>query len=180
VNANFPTARAFVWQRGLDSPQDGFHTTVGDAGLGTNGGVTQATWDSAVQSGIVTGALSTATTTQLSHVLQIKFWGVLCDELPHGVDLLYFNGLMMTGAFPHLMQQCLGFMGADVDGWIGPESLKVIRSRDPETFIDAVSGCHYQYLTTLAGWATFGNGWTNRLKLAQTAARAMADAAPIA
>lgn len=180
MNDNFSSALAFIWQKGLDDPSDGPHSTVGDAGGLTVGGVTQATWNSAVTAGIVVGVLGKASTPQLRLVLQAKFWGSLCDALPHGIDLLYFNGIVMSGHFPRLVQQCCGFMGDDVDGWIGPESLKTIRSREPETFIDAVSGAHYQYLTTLAGWAEFGGGWTHRLKLAQTAARALADAAPIA
>jgi lysozyme family protein len=180
MTGNFSSALAFVWQAGLDDPNDKFHISPHDPGMGTNSGVTQATWDNAVTAGLVVGTLDKATIAQLGHVLQTKFWGTLCDELPHGIDLLYFNGIVMSEHFPRLVQQCCGFMGADVDGAIGPVTKTVIRSRDPETFIDAVSGAHYQYLTTLAGWATFGNGWTKRLKLARAAARAMADAAPIA
>ncbi len=164
----------------FDSPLQGYHVTPHDPGGGTLGGVTEATWKGAVTAGIVKGALKDASIPQLSAVLRIKFWGITCDALPHGVDLLYFNGVMMTGRFPKLFQQCLGFMGDDIDGWIGPQSLVKTRARDPQTMIDAVSGAHAAYLATLDGWSHFGNGWTIRLKAAQAAALAMADAAPIA
>lgn len=181
MTGNFAAALAFIWQAGLDSPHDGPHTSAHDPGGLTNGGVTHETWDNAVAARIVVGALDKATIAQLSLVLQTKFWGALCDQLPHGIDLLYFNGIVMSSHFPRIVQQCCGFMGEkNVDGWIGPVTLKVIRAREPETFIDAVSGSHYQYLTTLAIWKLNEGGWTHRLKLAQTAARALADAAPIA
>jgi lysozyme family protein len=177
---NFPVALAFVWRAGFDDPADGYHATPGDPGGGTFGGVIEATWADAIKAGIVGGTLAKASTAQLSAVLKTKFWGVTCDSLPDGVDLLMFNGRMMSGHFPWLYQQCCGFMGEDVDGWIGPETLKTSRSRDPETLIDAVSGVHFAYLRGLPTWAEFGGGWTTRLEAAQTTARAMADAAPIA
>jgi len=97
-----------------------------------------------------------------------------------GVDLLFFNGRMMTGRFPFLFQQCLGFMGEEVDGLIGPKTLAKVRSRDPETLIDAISGAHAAYLATLPTWQEFGRGWTLRLKAAQVLAITLADAAPVA
>lgn len=178
MNENFNASLALVWRAGFDSPLDGYHVTPGDSGGGTNGGVIQATWDSAVSAGIVRGALGVATVSQLTAVLKAKFWGTTCDALPHGIDLLYFNGLVMSGGYPKLLQQCLGFMAADVDGWIGPVSLRAMRARDPETLIDALSGAHYAYLTRLPAFAEFGDGWTIRLKAAQAAGHALA--APIA
>lgn len=178
---NYDASLAFVWRKGFDSPSDGFHITPGDPGGATKGGVIQTSWASAVRSGIVSGTLADATNEQLSAVLKIGFWGSVCDALPYGLDLLLFNGRMLTGHFPWLFQRCLGFMGDDdVDGWIGPESLKVTRSRDPETLIDAICGTHYAYLAALPTWPRFGGGWTTRLKAVQAAGRAMADAAPIA
>jgi lysozyme family protein len=178
--ANYPASLAFVWRKGFDSPDDGFHVTPGDPGGGTKGGVIRVTWDSAVRVGIVKGSLAAATNDQLSAVLETAFWGPTCDALPDGLDLLLFNGRMMSGRFPRLFQQCLGFTAEDVDGWIGPESLKVARSREPETLIDAISGAHYAYLAGLAEWSEFGAGWTTRLKAVQAAAIALADAAPVA
>lgn len=180
MNENFNAGLALVWRPGFDSPLDGYHVTVGDSGGATNGGVIQATWDSAVTAGIARGKLEVATISQLTAVLRIKFWGITCDALPHGLDLMFFNGRMMTGAYPKLLQQCLGFMGdTDVDGWVGPASLRAVRARDAETLIDAVSGVHHAYLTRLPAFAEFGAGWTIRLRAAQAAAHMLA-AAPIA
>lgn len=176
MKENFHAALAFVWGPGFDDPGDGFHVTPNDPGGGTKGGVIQATWDHATMLHIVTGTLSQATNDQLSDVLLEMFWGPACDALPSGIDLLLFNGRMMSGYFPKLFQQCLGMMGHDVDGLIGPATLEAANASDAMTLINAVSGTHYAYLTTLRGWAADGRGWTTRLRAAQTTACALAAA----
>jgi lysozyme family protein len=178
---NFPTALSFVWRKGFDDPADGYHVTPGDPGGGTFGGVIEATWDVAVADGIVHGALKDASQTQLSAVLDMKFWGQACDALPAGLDLLLFNGRMMTGRFPWLFQQALGFIGPQaVDGSIGPVSLAAAGACQPQTFINAVCGAHAAYLAELPIWTRFGAGWTTRIKAARTAALALADATTVA
>jgi len=179
TTTNFSVGLNFVWLPQYDSPDQGFHVTPGDPGGGTFGGVIQSTWNNAVNAGLVTGALSGASRAQLSTILQTDFWGVICNALPAGLDLLYFNGIMMTGRFPELFQQCLGFMGEDVDGWIGPESLAKVATCQPATLINAISGVHAAYLAGLSTWAEFGNGWTTRLKAAQAAALSLAVPPPV-
>jgi lysozyme family protein len=175
--SNFQQSLDFVWAPGRDSPQDGPHTTTGDAGGATFGGVIQASWNDAVASGLVHGPLSEASRAQLSTVLRANFWGDACDALPPGLDLLLFNGRMMTGRFTQLFQQALGFMGPDeVDGCIGPVSLRAASLCDAATLINAVSGAHHAYLAGLPAWVEFGRGWTARLCAAQVLARAMAEA----
>ncbi len=169
--ANFPAALGFVWGPGRDDPADGYHVTPGDAGLGTRAGVTEATWAAAaVDRGIVSGSLQDASQAQLAAVLHAEYWGGACDALPPGVDLLLFNGRMMSGHYPALFQQCLGFLGVDVDGLIGPASLAAASSCEPVTLIDALTGVHHAYLRGLEAWPLFGRGWTTRLR----AARALA------
>jgi lysozyme family protein len=177
---NFQTALAFVWRAGFDSPRDGYHVTPGDPGGGTKGGVIEATWQDAVRAGLVHGPLKDASDVQLSAVLKAKCWGEVCDGLPHGLDMLMMNGRMMSGHFPKLFQSCLGCMGGEVDGWIGPRSQKLALSREPETLIDAISGVHYAYLAGLDTWPRFGAGWATRLQAAQSAALALIDGTPIA
>lgn len=167
---NYPAALAFVWQPQFDSPSQGYHATPGDPGGGTYGGVIEQTWAHARAAGIVTGSLMGASQDQLSTVLRSLFWGSVCDELPAGVDLLMFNGRMMSGGFPRLFQQSLGLMGSDVDGWIGPDTLAAASGVHVPTFVNAVTGAHAAYLAALPTWGEFGNGWAARLKEAQAAA----------
>ena len=178
---NYAASLAFVWGPGRDSPNDGPHTTVGDPGGLTNGGITQATWAGAVRTGIVPpGRLANATDDQLSAILRTAYWSPLCDALPPGLDLLTFNGRVMTGRYTAIVQQCLGFMGTDCDNWIGPVSLAAIVAADASTLIRAVSGSHVAYLAELPTFRQFGNGWTTRITAAMAAALALAKPLAVA
>jgi hypothetical protein len=66
--------------------------------------VTEATWARAVRDGIVSGNLRDATNDQLAAVVRNSCWGAACDALPVRLDLLPFNGRMMTGQYARLMQ----------------------------------------------------------------------------
>lgn len=167
---NFSAALAFVWQPQYDSPKQGYHVTPGDPGGGTFGGIIEATWAAAAHDGLVHGLLKNASTAQLSLVMQKRFWEPVCEKLPPGIDLLVFNGTMMSGRFAELFQQCLGLTGDDVDGWIGKFTQAVAANCDPATLIRAVHGTHYAYLESLPTWGLFGNGWSGRLLAARDAA----------
>ncbi len=173
ASANFPDALTFVWQKGFDDPDDGYHVTPGDEGGGTYAGVIEATWATALVRGEVTGLLKNATRTQLSTVLRNDFWGSACDALSPGLDLLLFNGRMMSGMYPKIFQLGLGFIGDDVDGFVGPMTLAAAAKIDPTTFIHALTGMHYGYLAGLSSWKEFEGGWTHRLVAARTEALGM-------
>lgn len=175
VASNFSAALAFVWAPGRDSPKDGYHSSVGDPGGGTFGGIIETTWANAMQDGLVAGSLKNASITQLSLVIKRKFWDQYCAELPKGLDLLVFNGIFMSGRFPELLQQCLGFTDGDVDGSIGKFTKGAIADSDPETLIKAIHGVHDYYLRTLQTWGRFGAGWEKRLEAARDAALALAE-----
>jgi lysozyme family protein len=167
---NFEPALAFVWLPGYDDPADGYHTTTGDMGGGTLGGVIEATWAKALNQGIVEGLLANASPAQLEAVLKADFWGPACDALPPGLDLALFNGRMMSGFYGHLFQQALGFTGLDVDGIIGQQTVAAAKARDPVSLLWTLTGVHYAYLTGLVGWDEFGRGWTKRLLAARSVA----------
>lgn len=177
MNTNFSAGLAFVWRPGFDNPADGYHVTPGDAGGGTYGGVIEATWASAEARGLVTGLLRNASRDQLAAILRDEFWGPECDALATGIDFLLFNGRMMSGGYPRIFQSCLGFIGDDVDGLIGPMTLSVATSAAPATFANALTGAHYQYLSALFAWPEFKNGWTARLQAARSTALGMIRAA---
>lgn len=177
ASSNFPAALALAWRPGFDSPRDGYHVTPGDAGGGTKAGVIEATWARAVERGLAHGALRDASDEQLSAVLRDACWGPACDALPGGLDLLLFNGRMMTGRYPHLFQQGLGLLGIQVDGAIGPVTLGRASGCHGETLIHALSGIHCAYLMNLAGWPMFGHGWLVRILAARDAALEMVGCA---
>jgi lysozyme family protein len=107
-------------------------------------------------------------------VLRDEFWGAACDALPPGLDLMLFNGRMMSGGFPAIFQQCLGLVGDDVDDDFGRESLAAVAGRHAPTLIQALYGNHYAYLKRLSSWPEFKGGWTKRLNAVLPAALALA------
>lgn len=158
---------AFVWQRGYDSPLDGYHVTPGDAGGGTLGGVTEATWTTAQRRGQAPMAvdLRNATAEQLSVVLMNEFWGGACDALPAGLDLLVFNGRMMSGEYLRLFQDVVG---VTPDGDIGPETLAAAQRVDLPAAVLGLTVLHLFYLSKLGdSWTEFHNGWIKRVLVAQ-------------
>jgi lysozyme family protein len=171
--SNFQTALDFVWRPGFDSPLDGYHVTPGDTGGGTKAGVIEATWADAVRQGLVTGSLRNASNDQLALILRANFWGLACDELPGGIDFMLFNGRMMSGHYPKLLQQALGFIGNDVDGDIGPQTLKSFTGLDARTLIGSLHGAHIAYCESLASWPRFQGGWTARLVQARAVAESL-------
>lgn len=172
--SNFPRFLSLVWPADgdFDSPKQGYHVTPGDLGGGTFGGITEATWAGAKARGWAAGTLRTATEAQLADVLQAVCWGPVCNNLASGLDILVANGRMMSGEYPQLFQQALGFVGYDVDGEIGPDTIGTAHSRDPVTLINALHGVHYAYLCRLPGWSEFGAGWARRLVAAHSIALA--------
>jgi lysozyme family protein len=171
--ANFQPSLNFVWQRGYDSPLDGYHVTPDDSGGGTKGGVIQTTWSNAVRQGIVAGNLVKATNGQLSLVLQENFWGTACNALPDGIDFLLFNGRMMSGRYPLIFQEMLGFAGDALDGHIGPITIAKAKTKDPHQLVDRLCAAHLAYCQDLPAWSEFHNGWSKRLTAAHLLATSM-------
>ena len=172
MKENFSAFLALVWPADgdFDSPLGGYHVTPGDPGGGTKGGVIEATWALYVARGVVTGTLQDATDPQLEAVLRADAWGSVGDALPGGLDVLIANGRMMTGHYAAIVEQCLGWTGADVNNSIGPNDMKRLGGSDTRTLIEALHGNHYRYLASLTTWGEFGDGWTRRLVAARDVA----------
>jgi len=171
MQENFQNFLNLVWPADgdFDSPKSGYQITPGDPGGGTKGGVIEATWNQYVTNGLVSGSLQNATDSQLETVLHADVWGTVGDNLPSGLDVLVANGRMMTGRYGEILQQCLGFIGSDVDNDIGPITLSAAELAEPETLISALHGNHWRYLSGLSTWSLFGHGWTRRLIAAREA-----------
>jgi lysozyme family protein len=178
VEQNFGAFISFVWPKNgdFDSPLQGYHVTPGDPGGGTKGGVIETTWAHYLGTGLVTGALSAASDAQLELVLKAAAWGSVCDALPSGLDLMVANGRMMSGYYPEIFQQTLGFTGKAVDGSLGPITLARAKAVPLAATITSLAANHEKYLQRLSTWTEFGKGWTRRIEACKTASLALAAA----
>ncbi len=166
MEQNFDAFISLVWPENgdYDSPKQGYHVTPGDSGGGTYGGVIEATWSHYVAVGLVRGTLRGASEADLRAVLRVAAWGSVCDQLPTGLDVLVANGRMMTGHYGALLQQSLGLVGDDVDGDLGPYTIKAANDFPSVAgLMLSLNGAHYAYLKGLSSWPEFGKGWARRL-----------------
>ena len=163
----FEPALNFVWGPSRDGQAKdsapGEHFT-------TKWGVTQMTWDMAVDHGIVSGDLDDATQADCATVLHVFFWNALNgDNLPPGVDLMVFNDAMVCGA-GHAARLLQRIIGTVVDGMIGRNTIDAVNSFGDRKLIDSLTIADEEYFAALKNAPMFLAGWDRREKDAQAAA----------
>ena len=168
----FKDALAFAWRPENDGQS--YHTDAGDPGGGTAWGVTEGTWATAVQHGLVSGTLATAGKGDLATVLRVMFWNaVRGDALPAGVDTLTFDMAMLAGPgrATKLLQRALG---VDQDGLIGPLTLLAVHGQPAKTLITQMAAADDGFFEGLMTFRLFGRGWERRIADAQRLALILA------
>lgn len=104
------------------------------------------------------------------------YWNRMrCDSLAPGLDLMVFDQGVNAGPARsvQLLQQALGFTGADVDGCVGPQTLGAAASADTATLIPHLANLQGAYYRSLAEFGVFGAGWLARVDRRRRAAMAM-------
>jgi lysozyme family protein len=148
-----------------------------DPGGATNLGITLATYrcwdhDPALGPGDVE-ALSRQTAAAIYHAL---YWNALCGHsLPPGVDLTTFDFGVNTGTrrSAKLLQRAVGFAGDEVDGVIGPETLRAVLAADATRLVQDLAVRQADFYRDLAQFDRFGQGWLARTARRKEAALAL-------
>lgn len=172
---DFDTSLDFIWGPSRDGQPD--DSAPGET-FRTSYGVTASTWAYAVDHGIVTGNIEDATRDQCGAIFRAFYWNAMhCSSLPAGVDLLLFEQATLggTGIVVRIMQ---GIIGAEADGVVGPETLRLAGSHNVRDMIDRQVQTFLVHLSTLGNWQTFQRGWTNREVAAKAAAYKLARITP--
>jgi lysozyme family protein len=146
-----------------------------DPGGRTSRGITQREWDAWVKAhpGLPSDVFQ-APQDQVLAIYKAKYWDVLsCDDLPAGIDYAVFDYGVLSGVgrAARILQ---GFVGAAVDGEIGPETIAATAKADPTTLINQICDERLAFLQSLPTFPTFGKGWTNRVESVRAASLAMA------
>ncbi len=156
----FPEALKFI----LDPSRDG-HASDSAPGekFRTSWGITQMTWDEAVQLRIVDSKpLEQMTQQDMVTVYRKLYWNRLgCPKMNPGVALMVFNDgcLAGTGEAARLLQRVVG---AEPDGVVGAETLQHVRDKPPKDVIGSLKLADEEFLRSLASAPKFINGWTRR------------------
>ena len=168
----FDTAVAFIWGPDRDGQQD---DSAPGEGFRTSFGITEMTWNDAVNQGIVSGDFATATRDQFLTIYRVRYWNALgCDHVNPGVALVLFNDgtLTGTGHVARLLQRCVG---TTEDGVVGPHTEAAANAMARADLINALIAADETYLASLANAPQFINGWTRREESCRTAALAEAN-----
>ena len=158
MDSNFKLALKLVLKH-----EGGFVNHPKDPGGATNKGVTLATFRRFVNPNGTVEDLKKLTDAQAGVVYRRQYWdAVLGAELPSGVDYAVFDYAVNSGP-GKAIRELQAVVGADVDGRIGPATLKAVRARKPILLVNALCDRRLAFLRRLPTWPTFGKGWTSRV-----------------
>jgi lysozyme family protein len=85
------------------------------------------------------------------------------DELPSGVDFATLDFAINSGPkrAGEFLQRVVGVN--NVDGWIGPATVKTVAAMPARDVIDQLCDQRLAYLKRLSTWPTYGRGWLRRV-----------------
>lgn len=154
---------------------DGFsNDSAPGESFATRYGITQMTWDWAVQQGVVPNIpLDQGDVVQFTNIRKVMFWNsVHGSQLPPGVNLMVYNDSVLTGAghAVRLLQRCVGVPD---DGAIGPYTLSRVAGWRPGDLIDTLAKADTVYLSSLAKAPLYLRGWLRRESVMTVDAHAM-------
>lgn len=165
--ANWPSSLALLLKS-----EGGNDDDPSDHGGRTSRGVTQREYDAWRKlQGKTTRDVWTANDDEIASIYHSQYWLPLCDQLPSGVDYLYFDMAVNAGPYRAsvLLQRALGVTD---DGRIGPITLEAIKNANAQVLIASYSKAKSDFYRSLHQ-PKFLKGWLNRVSTVQTNATKM-------
>lgn len=135
--------------------EGGYVFHVKDPGGETNFGISKRSYP--------TLNIKNLTREQAKEIYRRDYWNVVkCDLLPHYLRLMAFDSAVNQGP-----QRAIGLLqaalGVSVDGALGVETLKAANNANPEKLLKAYARVRLNRYCDDRNFATFGEGWTQRL-----------------
>ena len=99
-------------------------------------------------------------------IAKSEYWdAVRADALPDAIRFDVFDTCYHSGPDRaiRLLQQALGFIGTDVDGIFGRNTLARVQEADPKELDKKFNGYRLRFLASLGTWPSFGRGWARRI-----------------
>lgn len=91
------------------------------------------------------------------------YWdAVRADELPPALRYATFDAAVNSGT-TQAVKWLQRAVGAVDDGRIGPETLRMANSANPEQAARRMVGQRLRFMTELPHWPAFGRGWSKRV-----------------
>lgn len=153
--------------------EGGYVDHPSDPGGRTNLGVTQAVWENWIGRSSNEKEMRSLTADMVEPLYKKKYWDACkCDELPNGLDYLVFDFAVNAGV-GRSIKTLQTSVGATPDGAIGPKTIQAVMVCSKNQLIDKFSEEKLKFYQSLPTFATFGNGWTNRIAHVKTDALQM-------
>ncbi len=153
----------------LDEDEGGYVNHPLDKGGPTNRGITLATFRRHIKSTATIADLKAITAEQIKIIYKRGFWDTVHgDELPSGVDYAVFDFSVNSGPgralrYLQMSLQQMSLYKGDIDGLIGPMTLKAVQAASPEKLIDVLCDYRLKFVRSLSNYPTFGKGWERRI-----------------
>lgn len=139
----------------------------------TSYGVTQMSWDHAIDMGIVSGDMNSAPVSDFAKVLKLNYWDAnRCDDLPAGVDLMVFNDATLSGV-THAAKLLQRIVGTVQDGEIGDHTVSLVKGYEPGSLVTWIAIADDEFLASLRTAPLYLHGWERREDYMKTLALKM-------
>lgn len=144
-----------------------------DHGGRTSRGITQREYDAWCKlHGQPTGDVWRASNENIKKVYHSQYWNPYCDNLPSGVDYLFFD-ISVNAGRTQAVRQFQKALGVRVDGMFGVATREAIATADPATLISTVSDVRRTFYRNLRQYPIYGRGWMNRVNHAEKGAMSL-------
>lgn len=105
-----------------------------------------------------------ASDAEVSDIYKTEYWDVLqCEFMPAGVDYCVFDYGVNSG-ISRSAKVLQRIVGAEVDGIVGPETVRMVSGMPSENIINVMSAERLSFLEHLGTWGRYGRGWSRRVK----------------
>lgn len=144
--------------------EGGYVDNPADPGGATNLGCTKAVWEQYVGHSVTKDDIKNLTKADVKPLYKKRYWDAIHgDALPSGLDYCIFDCAINSGVnrASKFIQE---IVGVSVDGAIGNNTIAAITQINPITLINEYSDKRQSFLESLKTFATFGKGWTQRVK----------------
>jgi lysozyme family protein len=149
-----------------------------DHGGRTSRGITQREWDAfrANNAGRPSDVWK-ASQADIGNIYRNQYWNPYCDDLPAGVDLVFFNASVNSGR-----QQAVKFLqravGAKADGMMGMLTKNAVAAADPAEVVESFGDQYERFYRALKQFPIYGKGWLGRNSRVTATALKLANATP--
>ncbi|WP_338847319.1 glycosyl hydrolase 108 family protein [Massilia sp. W12] len=159
MEADFETALQLVLVH-----EGGFSNHPQDPGGATMKGVTLQVFQSYFGADKTVDDLKNISQAQLEQIYRSGYWDKCSgDALPAGLDYAMFDFAVNSGP-GRAVKFLQKILGAQQDGAMGPATLSLVAAANPADMINQLCDARQAYLESLSTFATFGAGWSKRVR----------------